>query len=304
MLGVERKAVLHGIDRSGAGGGNSATFWRHPRFSGMNLLKARFRTHRYELHTHPTYVVALITEGCERLRIEGRRQVAPAGTVIVVNPEQCHDGEPGADGGWTYRVLYPPLELMTQLAAELGRAAPPEFGRPCIDDPALAAAVLAAHFAAERGTAMEAEATLLTAMERLISRHAEDRCRPQPDVDRAGGRMLLYRRLIRDAEDESLDLSRLAAAAGVTRFQVIRDFKRHTGLTPMAFLRNRKLRRASRLIEAGAGLAEAATLAGFSDQSHLARVFRGMIGITPGAFRAAVLQRAGHAPQLLCQPAV
>jgi AraC-like DNA-binding protein len=46
--------------------------------------------------------------------------------------------------------------------------------------------------------------------------------------------------------------------------------------------------RARRLIESGADLAQAAADAGFADQSHLTRVFRAMVGVTPGEFRAGV----------------
>ena len=42
-------------------------FSRYARFRDLGLLSARFRQHSFELHTHPTYVIALITEGCERV---------------------------------------------------------------------------------------------------------------------------------------------------------------------------------------------------------------------------------------------
>ncbi|TKB15692.1 MAG: helix-turn-helix domain-containing protein, partial [Mesorhizobium sp.] len=73
----------------------------------------------------------------------------------------------------------------------------------------------------------------------------------------------------------------------VTRFQVIRDFNKAIGLTPAAYIRDRRLRRASALIERGFGLADAAIAAGFADQSHLSRTFRAMHGMTPGMFRRA-----------------
>jgi hypothetical protein len=69
---------LNGIDQpAAAGSGDRALFWRHPHFRDMGLLKARFRRHRYDLHTHPTYVVALITGGCETVRVGRRRETAP-----------------------------------------------------------------------------------------------------------------------------------------------------------------------------------------------------------------------------------
>ena len=111
---------MNGIDQEVASG-DRAVFWQHPHFRDMGLLKARFRHHRYELHTHPTYVIALITGGCESVRVSCRRVVAPANTVLVVNPEECHDGEAGCEDGWSYRTFYPSIDLMTEVARELGR---------------------------------------------------------------------------------------------------------------------------------------------------------------------------------------
>ncbi|PZR88801.1 MAG: hypothetical protein DI537_22850 [Stutzerimonas stutzeri] len=117
------------------------------------------------------------------------------------------------------------------------------------------------------------------------------RHRPPPagPLDRSGAqrRFLRYEEVIEAGLAEELDLQALAAAAGVTRFQVIRDFKKLTGSTPAIFIRDRRLRRANRLIQEGVSLADAAFAAGFADQSHLSRSFRAVHGITPGMFRKA-----------------
>ncbi|SED68889.1 AraC-type DNA-binding protein [Rhizobiales bacterium GAS191] len=269
---------------------NASAFWRHPRFDEMSLLKARFTRHRYALHTHETYVIALITQGCEKLRVGRRRDIAPAGTIILVNPEECHDGEAGAEDGWAYRVFYPPVALMTEVATELGLGEAPLFHRSCIDDPELAAAILAAHQVAESGNAADAEALLLAALERLILGYGDRRARSTSD--RSSGakqRLPIYERLVDEEMSNPLTLAEFARAAGVNRFQVIRDFKWLTGLTPGSYIRNHRIREASRLIAKGADLAGAAAAAGFADQSHLTRVFRGIVGVTPGEFRAGIV---------------
>ncbi|WP_287307178.1 AraC family ligand binding domain-containing protein [Mesorhizobium sp.] len=89
-------------------------------------------------------MIALITAGCERIRIGRHKIVAPAGTIAVVNPEEWHDGEQGADEGWAYRTFYPPVPLMAELAHELGGADAPVFSHPNIEDSDLAAALMAA----------------------------------------------------------------------------------------------------------------------------------------------------------------
>lgn len=263
-------------------------FWRHAAFRELGLLAARFREHRYERHTHEGYVVALITEGCERVRIGRQEVLAPAGSVLVVNPEEWHDGEAGAEQGWAYRTFYPSVALLSDVAAELGQPPQPLFPRALIDDPELSRLLAAAHAESTSSDATRAEASLLSALRHLILRHG-DAGRPAEPLDGSGvqRRFSRYREMIEAGLAGELDLQGLAATAGVTRFQVIRDFKKITGSTPAAYIRDRRLRRANRLIREGASLADAAFAAGFSDQSHLSRSFRAAHGITPGMFRRA-----------------
>lgn len=82
-----------------------------------------------------------------------------------------------------------------------------------------------------------------------------------------------------------LALSTLAAAAGLSRYQFLRAFSRLTGLPPHAYLLQRRVQRARRLVRAGLPLAEAAAASGFADQSHMTRCFVRSLGLTPGAFR-------------------
>ncbi len=266
----------------------SQAFWRHAAFRELGLLAARFREHRYDRHTHDGYVIALITEGCERVRVGRQEVLAPAGSVLVVNPEEWHDGEAGAEQGWAYRTFYPSVALLSEVAAELGQAQAPLFPQALLDDPELSCLLAAAHAESTSADATRAEASLLSALRRLILRHG-DTDPPAEPLDRSGAqrRFLRYEEVIEAGLAEELDLQALAAAAGVTRFQVIRDFKKLAGSTPAIFIRDRRLRRANRLIQQGASLADAAFAAGFADQSHLSRSFRAVHGITPGMFRKA-----------------
>lgn len=263
-------------------------FWRHAAFPDLGLLKARFRRHRYQRHTHPGYVVALITEGCERVRIGDRTVLAPAGSVLVVNPEEWHDGEAGIEAGWAYRTFYPSLGLLSGMAGELGQERAPLFPHALIDDPELAGLLAVAHRNSVSPDAAAAEGTMLAALRRLILRHGNWGDRPeQVEASGAALRFSLYEQTIEDNLAGALDLQRLADASRVTRFQVIRDFRKVAGLTPAAFIRDRRLRRANHLIEQGESLVDAAVAAGFADQSHLSRTFRAAHGITPGMFRRA-----------------
>ena len=290
--------VLNGIDLVGidqealSRSGERAVFWCHPRFRDLGLLKARFRRHRYDLHTHPTYVVALVTGGCERVRVGRRNAVAPASAVILVNPEECHDGEAGCAEGWAYRTFYPSVALMAEVAEELSRPGIPLFQHTVATDPTLAGSLRQAHQDGETGDIEAAETSMLLALRRLILGHADSRPPGQRRApEGAARRVALCRELIESDPAARHDLARLATVTGVGRFQVIRDFRQVTGVTPAAFIRDRRVRLAERLIRAGETLAGAATAAGFADQSHLSRAFKRAHGFTPGSLARAAVAR-------------
>jgi transcriptional regulator of acetoin/glycerol metabolism/AraC-like DNA-binding protein len=85
---------------------------------------------------------------------------------------------------------------------------------------------------------------------------------------------------------ESIDLTELAAVAGLSLFHFAREFKQSAGVTPHYYLVRRRVERAHHMLARTAlSLSEVALAAGFADQSHLTRHFRRMIGMTPGEFR-------------------
>ena len=82
-------------------------------------------------------------------------------------------------------------------------------------------------------------------------------------------------------------LDGLARACGLSRAQLVRRFRAETGSSPMAYLAQLRLRRASQLLRLSdlpiKGIARAV---GFADQRHFASWFRQMAGTTPSAHRA------------------
>lgn len=265
-----------------------ARLTRHAGLGDLELLTARYRDHAYALHTHDSYVFGVVVAGAEKLRINRQAYLAPAGSIIVVNPEDPHDGEKGCDAGWAYRTCYPHAELMREVAEDLELGHLPMFGQGILDAPDLAGDFVQAHRLAVAGRAMEAETAMLIALRGLIRRFADRSGRnPSPDDSEAARRFRLYRDLIEADLACTFDLGGLAEATGVTRFQVIRDFKRVAGMTPGQYLRDCRIRAASTLMRIGKPLAEVAFETGFADQSHLTRLFKSMRGLSPGAFREA-----------------
>lgn len=80
------------------------------------------------------------------------------------------------------------------------------------------------------------------------------------------------------------DMSRIAF---ISKYELIRAFKNEVGLTPHQFQIQNRIRKAQRLLEKNAAIAEAASAAGFCDQSHFDRHFKKRLGLTPADYRLA-----------------
>jgi AraC family transcriptional regulator len=86
---------------------------------------------------------------------------------------------------------------------------------------------------------------------------------------------------------EPLPLADLAAAVDIHPTHLVRAFRQHYGRTIGDFVRDLRVERAKSRIAAGAALSEVAIDCGFADQSHFARTFRRVAGITPTEYRRA-----------------
>lgn len=85
---------------------------------------------------------------------------------------------------------------------------------------------------------------------------------------------------------ENISLDAMAETAGLSVFHFARAFRQTFGTPPHSYLLHRRIEWAQRLVQqTELSLSEIALSTGFSDQSHFARHFRRLTGMTPGAAR-------------------
>lgn len=228
-------------------------------------------------HTHDEFGIGLIERGAQK-SASGRGPVeAGAGDLITVNPGEVHDGKPFDASGRRWRMLYLDPGRLLDAAEAVAQGANFEFTAPVIRDPVLAARFRNLFDAAMTDDALQSEAALLTLTARLLCRSPSRRPTTTAGVTAA-------RERIDDDPAGTPTLADLAADAGLSRYQFLRAFTRLTGLPPHAYLLQRRVQHARRLVRGGLPLAEAAAASGFADQSHMTRSFKRCFGLTPGVF--------------------
>ena len=239
-------------------------------------------------HTHDDFGFGVMVSGGQ-ISASGRGQVeAGPGQIITVNPGEVHDGMPLGGRARTWHMFYLSPGLMDDLGEGLGAGSSQnlEFQYPVLGDATAARKFMTAWSFLTSSPAstgrLAQEEHLLNSLGGLIG----ERSIP-PSAERTPHQITRLRAMIDDDVCAEHSLADLAHEAGLSRFQTLRAFARATGLTPHAYMVEKRLQAARRMILAGHPIADAALASGFADQSHMTRAFSSRYGLTPAAAQRA-----------------
>jgi AraC-like DNA-binding protein len=88
---------------------------------------------------------------------------------------------------------------------------------------------------------------------------------------------------------EEISVKQLAAAAGMSVNTLERHFAKALGMSPLSYLKKKRLSYAARLLAEGSSVIDACNASGFSDYSHFIILFKTAYGITPLKYKKNVL---------------
>lgn len=263
---------------------------RHPHL-GIETVAYRGPLERMPTHAHAEFQLTLYAGGPRRFKIGGHDFAGAPRTSIIIQSGEPHSSVPVTDPVLALRTFYLEERTVAEVAASLwGGKGTVAFRSPLIDDGETVMRLQAAHRALDHSS-LEGEEKVCVALQRLVRRNATP-TGPARRITGADARVATVRELLDDRAEENVGLDELAAAAGVSRFHLIRVFQRRYGLTPFAYQRNRRIEKARAVLRSGKSIADAAAAAGFADQSHLGRSFRAVMGSTPGEYRESYLRDA------------
>src|SRR6266550_9510131 len=117
-------------------GNEHVKFFHDATLSNPELVHATYGTNTFSPHKHEGYVIGVIEQGAEQFEYRRSRHIAPAGSIVFINPGEVHTGSSATDQGWTYRTLYPPVELLQRAVSDLADRQHdiPFFAEPVVHD--------------------------------------------------------------------------------------------------------------------------------------------------------------------------
>lgn len=198
---------------------------------------------------------------------------------------------------WTEGVdvthLYLAQDFVSEVALEVSGRAVAEVALADVlrtDDPAMAAAIATISAEVDQaglGGPLYVDAVARQLVILLLRRYAALSFRLKDEV---GTLSAAQRRRVVDLIEaglhDALDLRTLAVELGLGACTFARRFRRSFGVPPHAYIIERRLERARRLLaETGLLTKQVAAMCGFADQAHLTRQFARRFGAAPAAFR-------------------
>ncbi|MNQ18745.1 Virulence regulon transcriptional activator VirF [compost metagenome] len=262
-------------------------FWRD---DALPFIEARAiadgREVCYTRHAHEHFSIGAITAGRSTYLHEQSAFEVSAGTVVLMNPGDVHACNPIEDQPWSYLMLYVDTPWLTDLQHQLGFSDDLAFRRFSVThtrDASLFAGLndLYAVLVDPQQDVLRKQSLAVeffSEVQLQLNPVAQPLREPNFKLERAA-------EYIRDNCTHLLKLEDICAAAQLSPSYLIRAFKQHFGMTPHAFLVNRRIQFAQDQLRSGKLIADVALEAGFADQAHFQRAFKQHLAATPGQYR-------------------
>lgn len=221
--------------------------------------------------------------GVQTFSYRGAKRASLPGQVIVIHPDELHDGGAGTEDGLRYRMIYLAPELIGDALAGDGGPALPFLPLPVISDPEFQRELREALGDIGEEMGIFRRDCLVADLAACLDRHAEAPRSRKSALNRPA--LKACGRLLREACTQDVRMEELEDLAGMDRFTLARQFRAVFGTSPHRYLVMRRLEKAKAELGEGATLADAAHASGFADQSHMTRHFKRAYGMTPGHWR-------------------
>ena len=225
--------------------------------TGIELVKIEKSNIAYPPHTHiGHYVFGIVTEGVISIKIGDSSIECERGECYSIFPDVRHSVKPISA---TYSMVTTCIPVGSDFSRELD-------------------------FLHSDGIPQN----LNTAWREGIRRN----------FDEARRKVKLYeldelRKEIINTPETDITIAEMSEKVNISPYHLIRKFTAENGLTPHKFQTQCRVRKAKELLREGYRVAEVAYMAGFFDQSHLDRVFKKQVGLTPEQFsNSAILSNA------------
>lgn len=243
----------------------------------------------YHRHFHEEYSVGLIDAGHTNAWCDGEQIQVEAGRMISFPPMMLHACHPEPDVEWRYKMLFIRPDWLQKLGpGELNRLHIPFLlgggkNETCRERFNHTMGALASG-----GSPLETETALIELVQALVDPN-------ENDLGHAGSPGVQEQKYVKMIKDylqanftEQVTLEQLEQEAGISRFHLIRLFKKGSHLPPHAYQNLLRINHAKIQLAKQRPIVDIAAEVGYYDQSHFTKAFSKIVGATPRQYAMSI----------------
>ncbi|MBB3112859.1 AraC-like DNA-binding protein [Paenibacillus phyllosphaerae] len=246
--------------------------------AGITALSASMTEFKYKKHAHEEYAVGVTLRGIQHYNLDGSLHLSYENGVMLFNPEQAHDGMAHDRNGLDYVMLYIKPHMLLEAIEKKDIV---RFSSPIVYDRRLEQRILRLSQAilSDQDEALCSE-LLLSLTDCLMPTHLLS------GEKKDNARIRKAKDMIQANFEHVLKLDEICNELHLSKFQLIRLFKAHTGISPYQYFLNCKIEHAKQLIEQSGDIYAAVAACGFVDLTHLNKHFKSVYGTTAFEYRS------------------
>lgn len=243
------------------------------KFQGLTALSASITDFRYKKHSHHEYAVGLTLNGVQAYNLEGTSMSSHKNGVVLFNSEQPHDGMAGGHSTLNYIMLYIDPSNFSEILEKKERI---KFETPILYNRELAVRISKLHQIIV--THKEDDLLFNEMLMGLVHKLME--FEPNIKYDNEHARIKKAKEILIANRSKPLKLEEICKELQLSKYQFIRIFSSHTGISPYQYFLNCKVEYAKKIIEETRDIYVAVIECDFVDLTHLNKHFKRVYGIT------------------------
>lgn len=267
---------------------HSPIFWRDTRMPHIELRKITDgRKVCYDLHSHTHWSLGAITQGISTFIYRADNYHVQEGDLVLMNPDWPHACNPIENRPWSYLMLYVDTAWLTQLRYDEGLLSQlrwQDIANAVVTDKHLyqGYCTMAATLLDDKRELLDKQTQVIEYLSTVMHTFNNSELVIDKQAPIALNKLAHY---LTEHCTKQLALDDLCTLIGYSPSHLIRSFKQHFGMTPHAYVINKRIQYGQRELKKGRTITDTALSAGFSDQAHFQRTFKRLVAATPNQYR-------------------
>lgn len=241
-------------------------------FDSLEILTFSDSKCEFKKHFHDSYVISLIEKGSF---IENNL-IGITGSILVSHPFEVHENKIFDDNAYTVTSIYINPDIIRYISQQENTSFPEKV----INNQSIS------HLFKQYFSTLDANNSdnnlLIQALKQLIFIHSENDIFYFQQIKNAS--ITESMNYIEQNYDIKIKLDDLAKIAKQSKYNFIRQFKKHVGITPFEYVNLQRVKQAKRYLREGMPVVETALSTGYYDQSHFNHYFKYYVGLSPSDY--------------------